>query len=196
MQFAQLVQYTTGMVLCGSINCIDYVFRQNGFLILKNRRDMIIFNFHVVQCADLSDDIIVHGNDTNFETSAKLKVWLAVTKQKDIGCVSSDINNKHSRSVDEHSALRHHGGIGLRVHKAVVDLRLARHSEVNAKIAPDEASVKAARKALKANTLSWELTDLLIEKILVYPGNHLAICWKLAAFEIDFEYTEEYDYAG
>jgi len=52
------------------------------------------------------------------------------------------------------------------------------------------------REALKANTLSRELTDLLVDKVLIYQGDHLEICWKLAAFEIDFEYTEDCDYAG
>ena len=87
--------------------------------------------------------------------------------------------------------------------KAVVDMRLARHREVcetvlehNAKNNPDEASVKAAREALTANTLSRELTDLLVDKVLIYPGNHLEICWKLAAFEIDFGTMEDCDYAG
>ena len=70
---------------------------------------------------------------------------------------------------------------------------LMRHNIINT---PLTAVIRKGREALKANTLSRELTDLLIDKILVFTDGRLEICWKLAAFDTEFEYMENYDYAG
>jgi DNA invertase Pin-like site-specific DNA recombinase len=58
----------------------------------------------------------------------------------------------------------------LRVHKAMLN--------ENMKQAPGTAYIDAAKKALKANTLTKELVDLLIEKVLVYPDGKIEIIWK------------------
>ena len=41
---------------------------------------------------------------------------------------------------------------------------------------------KLADTALGANTLSRQLVELLIDKVYVYPGNHVEIVWKVADF--------------
>ena len=52
----------------------------------------------------------------------------------------------------------------------------------NEKNAPSAASVEAARAALDAEMLSLELVDMLIERVLIFPGNRIEIVWKVAGF--------------
>ena len=84
------------------------------------------------------------------------------------------------------------GGIdqdGYRTRKSAVDDELERALRVyetilneNMKSRPDAASIQAARSALDSNTLTRELVDMLIDKILVYPDNRIEIGWKISGF--------------
>ena len=42
--------------------------------------------------------------------------------------------------------------------------------------------MEAARAALDAEMLSLELVDMLIERVLIFPGNLIEIVWKVAGF--------------
>lgn len=73
--------------------------------------------------------------------------------------------------------------------KAAIDLEIGHQQQVhdavcmqNEKSAPCAASVEAARAALDAEILSSELVDMLIEKVLVFPGNRIEIVWKVSGF--------------
>lgn len=50
------------------------------------------------------------------------------------------------------------------------------------KTAPSAASIKAAREALESETLTQELGDQLIDKVLVYPDNRIEIQWRVSSF--------------
>ena len=52
----------------------------------------------------------------------------------------------------------------------------------NEKNAPSAASVEAARAALDAEMLSLELVDMLIERVLIFPGNRIELLWKVSGF--------------
>ncbi len=62
----------------------------------------------------------------------------------------------------------------LRVHQAI----LGEHK----KTVPDVESLKAAQQAMDAKTLSDELVDLLVDKVLVFPDDRIEIVWKLSGF--------------
>lgn len=49
-------------------------------------------------------------------------------------------------------------------------------------LAANTAVREVAKTVTDTNGLSQELVDLLIDKVLVYPDNHLEIFWKIAAF--------------
>ena len=73
--------------------------------------------------------------------------------------------------------------------KAVIDIEMDRQQQVNdairmqnEKSAPSAASVKAARAALETMVMSQELVDMLIERVLIFPGNRIEIVWKVAGF--------------
>jgi hypothetical protein len=54
-----------------------------------------------------------------------------------------------------------------------------------------------AALAVKANSVTPELADALIEKVLVYPGSRIEVQWKIAGFSDGPRHeTEEYGYAG
>jgi site-specific DNA recombinase len=73
--------------------------------------------------------------------------------------------------------------------KAAINIEIGHQQQVhdaicvqNEKSAPSAASVKAARAALDAEMLSPELVDMLIEKILIFPGGRVEIVWKVSGF--------------
>lgn len=73
--------------------------------------------------------------------------------------------------------------------KTDLDSDLARQRDVyeviceqEEKTAPSAASIKAAREALKSETLTQELGDQLIDKVLVYPDNRIEIQWRVSSF--------------
>ena len=47
---------------------------------------------------------------------------------------------------------------------------------------PDKESLQAAKQALRAKKLSGALADLLVDKVLVYPGDKIEVVWKLEGF--------------
>lgn len=51
-----------------------------------------------------------------------------------------------------------------------------------AKAGPDKETMEAAGKALRKRTLSQELVDMLIDRVLVYPDKQIEIVWKLPGF--------------
>ena len=53
----------------------------------------------------------------------------------------------------------------------------------NMKKLPGASSIQAARKALEENTLTRELVDLLIDKILIHPDDRIEIIWKVSGFD-------------
>jgi hypothetical protein len=73
--------------------------------------------------------------------------------------------------------------------KTAIDFEIGQQEQVNdairmqnEKSAPSAASVEAARAALDAKTLSPGLVDILIEKILIFPGNRIEVVWKVSGF--------------
>lgn len=86
------------------------------------------------------------------------------------------------------------GDIGTdeyRKEKFALETELARLQDVyeaiceqTEKNAPSAASIKAAREALEAGTLTQELADLLVSKVLVYPGDTIEVQWKVSGFGI------------
>ena len=73
--------------------------------------------------------------------------------------------------------------------KTAIDFEIGQQEQVNdairmqnEKSAPGAASVEAARAALDAKTLSPGLVDILIEKILIFPGNRIEVVWKVSGF--------------
>ncbi len=73
--------------------------------------------------------------------------------------------------------------------KAAIDIEIGHQQQVhdaicvqNEKSAPSAATVKAARAALDTEMLSQELVDMLIEKILIFPGGRVEIVWKVSGF--------------
>lgn len=73
--------------------------------------------------------------------------------------------------------------------KTAIDFEIGQQEQVNDAIriqneknAPSAASVEAARAALDAEMLSLELVDMLIERVLIFPGNLIEIVWKVAGF--------------
>ncbi|NLW79469.1 MAG: hypothetical protein GXY32_08680 [Ruminococcaceae bacterium] len=73
--------------------------------------------------------------------------------------------------------------------KTALDADLARQRDIydvireqEEKTAPSAASIKAALGALESETLTRELVDLLIDKVLVYPDNRVEIQWKASGF--------------
>jgi hypothetical protein len=72
-----------------------------------------------------------------------------------------------------------------RLQKAAIEVELERLIQVqkamlndDMKQAPDTSSIIAMKKALEANTLTQELVDLLIDKVLIYPDSRIEIIWK------------------
>jgi hypothetical protein len=47
---------------------------------------------------------------------------------------------------------------------------------------PDENSMQAARVALDTDSLTEQVVDLLVERVLVFPDNRIEIVWKLSGF--------------
>ncbi|NLA88190.1 MAG: hypothetical protein GX847_13120 [Clostridiales bacterium] len=73
--------------------------------------------------------------------------------------------------------------------KKILDAALGRQRDVHGviceqaeKSAPNAAAIKAAQEALQSDELRRELADLLIDKVLVYPNNHIEIQWKVSGF--------------
>lgn len=73
--------------------------------------------------------------------------------------------------------------------KAAIDIEIGHQQQVNdairiqnEKSVPSVASVEAAREALDARMLSPELVDMLIERVLIFPGNRIEILWKVSGF--------------
>lgn len=78
---------------------------------------------------------------------------------------------------------------GYKTQKTVIDIEIGHQQQVhdaicvqNEKSAPSAATVKAARVALDTEMLSQELVDMLIEKILIFPGGRVEIVWKVSGF--------------
>ena len=73
--------------------------------------------------------------------------------------------------------------------KAIADSELERVRQVHEaspsrtqKNASNTVAMEAARKALRKQTLTQDVVDLLINKVLVYPGDRIEIVWKLSGF--------------
>ena len=75
------------------------------------------------------------------------------------------------------------------VRKTALDTELDRMEHIltaicdhHKKSAPNAASVEAARDALESNTLTKELVELMIHRVLIFPENRIEIEWKVSGF--------------
>lgn len=73
--------------------------------------------------------------------------------------------------------------------KTAIDFEIGRQQQVNDAIrmqneknVPSAASVEAARATLEAEMLSPGMVNILIEKILIFPGNRIEVVWKVSGF--------------
>ena len=92
---------------------------------------MLVFNAHIMKCADFADNLIVHGNDTGFKRTAELQIGLAVFQEQHIRRVAADVNDEHPKHVDYHAAFRNNGRIRLREHHDLIDHNAIRLISVN-----------------------------------------------------------------
>ena len=74
--------------------------------------------------------------------------------------------------------------------KTVLDAELDRKGHVltaicdhHKKRPPNAASVEVARAALESNTLTKELAELMIHRVLIFPEDRIEIEWKVSGFE-------------
>lgn len=83
-----------------------------------------------------------------------------------------------------------------RAQKAVVDAELARLNQVYTAASAQAAQMKLdgearqarhklAQEITSSNGLTKGLADALIERVLVYPGNQIEVCWKMKDFCIE-----------
>ena len=54
----------------------------------------------------------------------------------------------------------------------------------------DEAFIALAKDVKKENTLTQALSDMLIDKVLVYPDKRIDVIWKMQDFCRDIDMTE------
>ena len=87
------------------------------------------------------------------------------------------------------------------VQKTALDAELDRMGHVltaicehHEKSAPDTASIEAARAALKSNTLTKELVELMIHRVLIFPDNRIDIEWKASEFANQASSVEQSDF--
>lgn len=101
--------------------------------------------------------------------------------------------NDNKRALYERFVLRALDAERYKTLKAEVDAEMTRLERANAAVkeqvtqmlANREAKIKAreiAGTASRESKLSRELVDLLIEKVLIYPGNEIEIVWKVSDF--------------
>ena len=107
------------MLFRGLADGILYIRGENGFLAAQHGADMFILDLHIMQGADPADDVIVHGNDTGFQTAAELHVGLAAAQEQNIGGVAANVDQKQAQMMLELAFLRCDGSKCLRIYKDI-----------------------------------------------------------------------------
>lgn len=82
---------------------------------------MLIINEKIVKTVDLSDDLVVHGNNTVLQRAAKLKAGLPISKKQNIRGITANVNDEHSHSLHDQVAVRNYSGICLRKDHDAID---------------------------------------------------------------------------
>ena len=82
-----------------------YIFRKNGFFATQHGVDVLFLDLHIVKGAYSSNDVIVHGDHTTFQTTAELHVRTAVFEKQYICGISADINQEQPQMMIHLSSL-------------------------------------------------------------------------------------------
>ena len=64
----------------------------------------------------------------------------------------------------------------------IYDVLTAETSKIAAKKSEDGEQKKIAEIVAAERTMTRTLVDLLIDKVYVYPTNHIEVVWKIAEF--------------
>ena len=112
---------------------------------------MLIINEKIVKTVDLSDDLVVHGNNTVLQRAAKLLVRFSIAKKQNICGITADINDEHSLRLYDQIAVRNYSGICLRKDHDAIDCDHAGMITVGETNGP--FSMKVLNKAVFQNTV-------------------------------------------
>lgn len=114
LQFAQLVQDVICVLFGRAGDGLNNVGRKNSLSATKHVADMLIIDGHIMESIYLTDDLVVHRDDTGLQTTAILKIELAVLQKKDIGGIAADVHDKDTRRIHNQRTLRNYRSICLR----------------------------------------------------------------------------------
>ncbi len=156
---------------------------------------------HDAECHRLS--VLAHElSDMLFEVISKqAEVILNVDKLNDIGQIDARLArqteyerqiaalNSRKRSLYERFILGELTIEGYKAEKVSIDAELARLGQINTALSSELETLtqdgrrkKLASHVRAENRLTPALVDLLIEKVLIFPGERVEIKWKVADF--------------
>ena len=75
---------------------------------------MFIVDGHIVKSVYLTDDFVIHRDNTGLQTATVLEVELTVLQKKNIGCIAANIHDEDTRRIHNQRTLRNYRSICLR----------------------------------------------------------------------------------
>ena len=92
---------------------------------------MLVLDTHIVECTHFANNLIVHSDNTGFKGTAELQIGFAVFQKQHIRRVSADVDNKHPKHINYHTAFRNNSRICLREHHDLIDHNTVRLILIN-----------------------------------------------------------------